>query len=114
MQPDDRALVIRMLVEIDDALEFARGYDRKKFIADRRTHRAAAYSIQNVGESARYLTREFQRTHPQVEWPKVVGMRHRIVHNYWDVNYQRVWAVVKNELPGLRGALAPLVDEEPE
>jgi uncharacterized protein with HEPN domain len=41
-------------------------------------------------------------------------MRNRIVHNYWDINYQIVWAVVHNELPPLREALAPLVDEEPD
>jgi len=112
MQPDDLDLVVRMLVEIDDALDFVRGYDRKRFIGDRRTRKSVGASVQNVGESARHLSPEFLRAHPDIDWPHVVGMRNRIVHNYWDINYQVVWAVVRNELPPLRDALAPLVDEE--
>ena len=81
LQPDDLALVTRMLVEIDDALDFTQGYDRRKFIADRRTHKAVAFSIQNVGESARYLSDEFKRQHPEIDWAKVVGMCHRFVYN---------------------------------
>jgi uncharacterized protein with HEPN domain len=111
MQPDDLALVMRMLVEIDDAIDFCRGYDRRRFIADRRTRKSVGASVQNVGESARYLSDEFKLEHPEIDWPKVVGMRHRIVHNYWDVNYQVVWSVVHNELPPLRDALAPLGEE---
>jgi len=114
MLPDDFAFVMRMLVEIDDALDFSRGYDRRQFVADRRTHKAVAFSIQNVGESARYLSDELKRQHPDIDWAKAVGVRHRIVHNYWDINYQIVWDVVLDELQPLRDALAPLVDEEPD
>ena len=114
MQPDDLALVTRMLVEIDDALDFSQGYDRKRFVTDRQARKAVGASVQNVGESARHLSDEFQRQHPEIDWAKVVGMRHRIVHNYWDINYQIVWDVVLDELRPLRDALAPLVDEEPD
>lgn len=114
MPPDDLDLVERMLVEIDDALDFVRGYDRKRFTSDRQTRKSTAASVQNIGESARHLSPEFRLAHPQIGWPKVVGMRNRIVHNYWDINYHVVWAVVHNELPPLRDALAPLVDEEPD
>lgn len=114
MQPDDLDLVVRMLVEIDDALDFVRGYDRKRFIGDRRTRKSVGASVQNVGESARHLSPAFLQAHPDIDWPRVVGMRNRIVHSYWDINYRVVWAVVHNELPSLREALAPLVDEEPD
>ena len=114
MRPDDLGLVTRMLVEIDDALDFVKGYSRKRFIGDRKTRKSVAAWVQNIGESARHLSPEFQRAHREIDWPKVVGMRNRIVHGYWDINYQIVWAVVRNELPPLRAALAPLMDEEPE
>jgi len=114
MQPDDLDLVERMLVEIDDALHFTRAFDRKRFIADRLVRKSVAASIQNIGESARHLSRGFCASHPEIDWPKVVGMRHRIVHDYWNVNYFVVWAVVQNELPSLREALAPVVDANPD
>ncbi len=114
MQPDDVALVTRMLIEIDDAIDFCQGYDRRRFTADRRTRKSVAASVQNVGESARHLSDEFKQEHPEIDWPKVVDMRHRIVHNYWDINYRVVWGVVRNELPPLRDALSPLVEQEPD
>ncbi len=76
--------------------------------------RLVAFSIQNVGESARYLSDEFKRQHPEIDWAKVVGMCHRFVYNYWDINCQIVWDVVLDELRPLRDALAPLVDVEPD
>ena len=53
MQRDDLALVEDMLMEISDAIEFVQGYDLRTFLEDRRTGKAAAYSIQIMGEAAR-------------------------------------------------------------
>ena len=44
-------------------------------------------------------------------WAKIIGMRHRIAHEYGAVNYRIVWIVVHEDLPALRASLVPLAEE---
>ena len=111
MQRSDPERVRDMLTEIDDALEFVEGFDVWSFLEDRRTRKAVAYSIQIMGEAAQGLTLQFKADHPDVEWRKIIGMRHRIVHDYGAVSYRIVWSVVHEDLPDLRAVLEPLVEE---
>jgi len=111
MQRSDSERVADMLVEIDDAAEFVEGYDVRSFLADRRTMKAVAYSIQIMGEAARGISLQFKADHPEVPWAKIVGMRHRIAHEYGAVNFRIVWTVVHEDLPELRASLLPLAEE---
>lgn len=106
MQHDDLTLVADVLVEIDDALEFVEGLDFASFLADRRTRKAVAYSIQCMGEAARRISLEFKAEHAEVPWSEIIGMRNRIAHEYDTVNFRIVWAVTQEDLPELRASLA--------
>lgn len=111
MQRSDPQRVFDMLTEIDDIAEFVEGYDVRSFLDDRRTMKAVAYSLQVMGEAARGMSLHFTASHPEVPWAKIIGMRHRIAHEYGAVNFRIVWAVALEELPSLRAALQPLVEE---
>jgi uncharacterized protein with HEPN domain len=58
-----------------------------------------------MGEAARGISLQFKADHPEVAWPQIVGMRHRIVHEYGAVNFRIVWAVVQEDLPRLQASL---------
>jgi len=62
-----------------------------------------------IGEAARQVSREFTVTHPEVPWEKIIGMRHKVVHDYLGVDEDIVWQVVTEDLPKLVEALEPLV-----
>ncbi len=109
MLRDDLALVEDIVVEIRDALDFTRGLDRERFLADRRTRKAVAHSLQTIGEAATHLSEAFIAAHADVPWSQIIGMRHRLVHGYSSVSYHVVWAVVVDELPGLLDRLTPLL-----
>jgi uncharacterized protein with HEPN domain len=111
MQRSDPERVADMLVEIKDATEFVEGYDVQSFLSDRRTMKAVAYSLQIMGEAARTISLQFKAEHPEVPWMKIIGMRHRIAHEYGAVNFRIVWTVVHEDLPSLQDALAPLAEE---
>jgi len=111
MQPDDLVLVEDMLEEARDALEFIRGFGRERFLADKRTCKAVAYSLQTLGEAANHVSERFMAEHPLVPWHAMIGMRHRLVHGYRAVSFEIVWAVAKEELPELEILLSNLVEE---
>jgi len=57
----------------------------------------------------RNLPREFTAIHPEIPWDNIVGMRHKVVHDYLGVDEDIVWQVVTEDLPQLVEALEPLV-----
>jgi uncharacterized protein with HEPN domain len=87
------------------------GVARSEFDRDENLRMTLAYLIQTIGEAARRVSPSFQRAHPDVPWSRVVGIRHRIVHDYLHVDYDIVWDVVQADLPGpiqqLEEALPP-------
>ena len=112
MQRDDLVYVGHMLDQARKARDKVHGVERRDFDRDENLQMTLAYLIQTIGEAARRVSSSFQRAHPDVPWAKVVGMRHRIVHDYLHVDYDIVWAVVQADLPGLIGRLEEALPPE--
>jgi len=68
---------------------------------------ALVHNIQIVGEAANQLSTEFKSKVTAVDWQGMIGMRHRIVHNYFDIDLDIVWDTVLYDLPELEAALKP-------
>ncbi len=75
---------------------------------------AVAYQIQIIGEAATRVSEQFREAHPEVPWSMIIGMRHRIVHNYRDLRRDILWSTARNDLPDLIALLEPLVPPPPE
>jgi len=50
--------------------------------------------VQIIGEAARALPQEFRDQHPSVPWNDIIGMRHVLVHDYFDIDLDIVWGVL--------------------
>lgn len=90
------------------ALSFVRGMERRAFERDERTQSAVLYQLTILGEAAKRVSDPFRQQHPEVPWRKMSGTRDRIVHEYDRVSLDRVWEVLKDDLPALISALEPL------
>ena len=75
--------------------------DRTAFDADEVFRYFAAKQIEIIGEAAAKLTGELRAGHPEVPWPKIVGMRNRIVHDYAEIDWDVVWRVLADEVAPL-------------
>ncbi len=92
-----------------------RGLSREGFDADDNLRIAVLHLVQEIGEAASRVSLEFRQSHPDVPWSDVVGMRHRIVHDYFEIEYGIVWKVATEHLPALAAELARLAPPlEPE
>ncbi|MDE0332622.1 MAG: DUF86 domain-containing protein [Nitrospinae bacterium] len=111
MRRDD-AWLLDMLLAARDVVDFARGRTRDDLNTDRQLVLSLVKSIEIIGEAAARIRQETREAHPEIPWPKIIAMRNRLVHAYFEINLRRVWEVVQNDLPDLISLLEPLVPPE--
>lgn len=70
-------------------------------LEDSKTADAVVRNLEIIGEAARRLPDDFKIEHTEIEWVKIVGLRHRIVHEYFGVDLDIVWQILKNDLPAI-------------
>lgn len=75
---------------------------------------AVLHALQIVGEAAARVSDEVRSVHPGIPWAEIVGMRHRIVHDYGRVNMEVVRQVLERDLPALILQLEGLVRTDDE
>jgi len=72
---------------------------------------ALVKEIEIIGEAASNISDEFRSSHPQIPWPKAIGMRHRLVHAYFEIDFNILWTTVIDAIPPLIAALERLIAE---
>jgi len=95
-----------LLNDIREAIErisrYVGGMSFDSFIHDEKTVDAVVRNIEILGEAASRLPDEFKESHSDVEWHKIVGLRNRIVHEYFGIDLDIIWQILHRDLPGLQ------------
>jgi len=100
-KPDDKARMKHMLDAALDARKFLGKATFEKLQRDRKLGNAIVRSLEIIGEAAANVTKTTQAKYPEIEWTVIIGMRNRLIHAYFDINYHIVWQTVKENLPPL-------------
>ncbi len=101
MKRDDGALVLDMLDSAQEAVSIAGNKSRIEFEEDRLSQLSVLKLIEIIGEAANQVGDETRKAHPNIPWKDVIDMRHRLIHGYFDVDYEIVWKTVIEDLPSL-------------
>ena len=111
---------LRDVVYVGHMLDTARkavgktsGLPRRMYDEDENLRLALTHLVQVIGEAARQISREFTDGHAEIPWTDIVGMRHKVVHDYLGVDEDIAWQVATEDLPKLVAALEPLVPHTP-
>lgn len=80
-------------------------------MADKVLSRACLKSLEIVGEASRNISEDLKMAHPEIPWRQMTGMRNKLVHRYFGVDWEIVDDVLKNELPDLRSNIQRLLSE---
>jgi uncharacterized protein with HEPN domain len=113
MPKDDLVYTGQMLEIARRAVEKVLGKTRNDFDKDENLRLALAYLLQTIGEAARRVSQAFQSAHPAIPWKAIIGMRHKVVHDYLNVDEDVVWRTATQELGPLIAALEKIAPPDP-
>ena len=112
MQPNDRIRFRHMLDAAREARCFVRDRVREDLDHDRQLVWALVKALEIIGEAASQLSEEAKAELPGLPWQKIIGMRHRLVHAYFDINLDILWQTIIEGLPPIIAELERLIPEE--
>jgi uncharacterized protein with HEPN domain len=104
-----------MLEACDRVLQYTAGMMYDGFLANTLVQDAVLRNIEILGEATNNLLEcapDFAADHPEVPWVDIYGMRNRIAHGYFFINFEVVWGVVKSRIPMLRAQIAELLEAQ--
>ncbi len=101
MRPDDAVRIQHMIEAAQDALRFIENRKREDLESDRLLALALTRAIEILGEAASKITADTRQSLAQIPWEPIVGMRNRLVHAYFDINFNIIWKTATEEIPKL-------------
>lgn len=111
MHPDDRIRLQHMLDAAEKARAFVRNRRREDLDDDQQLVWALVKAIEIIGEAAYQVSVKTKGLLPGIPWEKITGMRHRLVHAYFDIDLDILWKTVQDGLPPLIANLKAVLGE---
>jgi uncharacterized protein with HEPN domain len=108
MRRDD-AYLLDILIAARRAVKFIAGVSRDEFEKNELVQSAVLHPLEIMGEAAYLVSDDFRVAHTDIPWHKMIGMRNRLIHEYFRVNYGVVWDTIKSDLPEIIKLIEPLV-----
>lgn len=96
----DSALKIKKYTEL---------LDFEGFVKDDKTIDAVVRNLEIIGEAANRIDLDFRAMNPEIEWNRIRGLRNRIVHDYFGIDYEIVWSIIQNDLENLIDRMKDLI-----
>jgi len=110
-KPKDNERLLHMLEAIDNIFEFVAGKTFDSYRKDKILRFAIIKNLEIIGEAAYLLTKDFKSKNDSVEWNDIIGMRHILVHGYYQIKDEIIWATIETELTPLKSKLQKLIEQ---
>ena len=63
--------------------------------------RACTRSLEIIGEAIKNISDDFKKNYPKIKWKKIAGLRDKLIHHYFSVDWEIIWDIIKNKIPEL-------------
>lgn len=108
---DDKAFIKHILDEIDFIIKETKDITYENLIKDEVLKRALLRSLEVIGEATKNLSEGFRNKYSNIKWKELAGLRDKLIHQYFGVNWNRVWDVIKNLIPPLKDELKKVLED---
>jgi len=100
-----------ILQSIDKIEEYVKGYTFEKFVKDSKTIDAVIRNFSIIGEAGNRISEDIREKYHQLPWHEIIGMRNKVVHEYFGLNEEILWKTVKDDLPRLKKELLKMIEK---
>lgn len=94
-----RLLLLDILEAVNKIEQYTDGLTVKDFLSDEKTADAVVRNLEIICEAANRISTEEKQQYRNIEWQQIVGLRHRIVHDYFGIDLMLIWQICKNDIP---------------
>jgi len=108
----NKVYVRHIIDEITFLLEFTKDLNYDSFLESELYTRAFSRSFEIIGEAVKNLSEEFREQYSEIEWKKMAGIRDKIIHHYFNVDYDIIWDAIKNKLPSIKNEIEKILEKE--
>jgi uncharacterized protein with HEPN domain len=110
----DDAYLLDILIACRRVLKFTEGMNSEEFQKNEVVQYAVMIPLQIIGEAAGKISQPARDAHPEIPWKHMIGMRNRLVHEYFRIKLDKVWETIRDDVPKLIPLIEPLVPPESE
>jgi len=108
---DDKVYIRHILDEVHFIIDKSTDLSCEDLTKDETLKRAFARSLEIIGEAAKNISPDFREKHPEINWRDLSGLRDKLIHHYFGVNWNRVWDVLQNIIPDIKNKLEKILEE---
>jgi uncharacterized protein with HEPN domain len=112
MSRDYKLYLQDILEGIQKIESYLQGMSFQQFSQDELRIDAVLRNLEIIGEATKNIPPEVRAKYPSIEWRKIAGLRDVAIHAYFTIDLRIIWDVVQNKLPGLRGDVAKILEDE--
>ena len=109
MKDKDCRRLQSMIQIMDKLLKYCEKETLNTFLSNVMLLDACAMNILVLGEQANHLSDDCKKRHPQIDWTAIYGLRNRVAHDYFGVNFEIVWDVIQDDLRPLKSQLIEIL-----
>lgn len=93
--------------------KFTEGLDYEGFVKDEKIVYAVIRCFEVIGEATKSIPAEYKNKYPSIPWSKMSGMRDKLIHNYFGVDYETLWETIKKRIPEIKPLVEKILKEYP-
>ncbi|MFA5803931.1 MAG: DUF86 domain-containing protein [Melioribacteraceae bacterium] len=106
----DKVYLRHILDEIEFIQKALANLTYDSFVESEIYTRAFSRSIEIIGEAVKNLSQNFRNENSDIDWKKISGMRDKVIHQYFSVDYDLIWDAVINKLPAIEKKIKEILD----
>jgi uncharacterized protein with HEPN domain len=111
MKKDELLYFLHIRDAIKKILEYSSNVEEQDFLKNTILQDALVRQIEIIGDASNKISLKTRNKYQNIPWTQIVGMRNRIIHEYFGVRLDIVWDTVKNNIPGLKDNIDKIIDE---